>query len=234
MKSLFLALLFSTFFLSVQANECVALLHGLARSDNSMAKMGRFLEGHDYQVINISYESTQHPINELSDSAINEALDKSQALNCDSLHFVTHSMGGILVRDYLSKKKIENLGRVVMFGPPNKGSEVVDKIGDWRLFKWINGPAGQELGTDSLSTPNALGKVDFELGIIAGDRSINWINSLMIDGSDDGKVSVEHSKIEGMKDHIVLHTTHPMMMKNKEALNQMLYFLENGMFDSTE
>src|SRR6185436_4989125 len=100
------------------------------------------------------------------------------------------------------------------------------------LFKFANGPAGQELGTDAQSVPNTLGPVAFELGVIAGDRSINWINSLMIPGSDDGKVSVENTKVAGMSDHLVLHATHPMMMRNSAVIGACLGFLKTGSFSN--
>ena len=207
------------------------LLHGLFRSSNSMEKMESYLSDNGYSTFNISYESTEYPIEVLADSAFSEILPLTKKSGCDSIHFVTHSLGGILVRDYLSDHSIKNLGRVVMLGPPNQGSEVVDEIGHWKLFGWLNGPAGLQLGTDSLSLPNQLGEVDFELGIIAGDRSINWINSIMIDGQDDGKVSVERSKVEGMTDHLVIHTTHTFMMRKNEVLEQTLHFLQESRFN---
>ena len=213
------------------AEECVVLLHGLFRSSNSMDKMESYLSDNGYSTFNISYESTKHSIEKLSESSISEALSLTKNSGCKTVHIVTHSMGGILVRDYLSDHTLENLGRVVMLGPPNQGSEVVDEIGHWKLFEWLNGPAGLELGTDSLSLPNQLGEVDFELGIIAGDRSINWINSIMIDGPDDGKVSVERSKVKGMTDHLVIHTTHTFMMRNNEVMEQTLHFLQESRFN---
>ena len=118
-----------------------------------------------------------------------------------------------------------------MLAPPNQGSEVVDKLGWLFLFKWINGPAGNELGTDKNSTPNKLGPANFPVGIIAGDRSINWINSLLIPGRDDGKVSVERTKLAGMSDHIVIHATHPFIMQNREVIRQTIQFLRSGNFD---
>jgi triacylglycerol lipase len=74
------------------------------------------------------------------------------------------------------------------------------------FFKSINGPAGKQLGTGENSICRALGKVKFELGIITGDGSINWINSLIIPGKDDGKVSIESAKVEGMTDFLALFT----------------------------
>ena len=140
-------------------------------------------------------------------------------------------MGGILVRQYLSQHEIPGLHRVVMLGPPNKGSEVVDKMGDVPGFDFINGDAGMQLGTDELSVPNALGKANFDVGVIAGTRSVNLILSYLIEGEDDGKVSVENTKLEGMNDHIVMSVTHTFMMRNKKVIAQALYYLKNGQFN---
>ena len=139
-------------------------------------------------------------------------------------------MGGILVRTIQKETPLENIGRVVMLSPPNQGSELADSLGELRLYDWINGPAGGQLGTDPDGYVNSLGPVDFELGVIAGDRSINWINSIIIPGKDDGKVSIERAKVEGMKDYKVIHATHPYIMKNNEAVTATIRFLKSGSF----
>lgn len=215
----------------LHSKQCVILLHGLARSSKSMQELSHYLNESGYKTLNVDYESTKHPIDSLSSDVLSKSIKDIGVEDCEKIHFVTHSLGGILVRKYFSEKPFNKLGRVVMLGPPNQGSEVVDHLKDWSLFKLINGPAGNELGTDSSSVPINLDSVHFELGIIAGDRSINWINSLMINGPDDGKVSVERTKVMGMKDHIVIHTTHPMMMNNKEVMIQIVHFLRNGHFN---
>lgn len=212
------------------APEGVILLHGLARTSDSMKPMADYLADQGYIVENIGYPSTTQSIIQLADSVIPDAMARETLADCTRIHFVTHSMGGILVRRYFSTHRDDRLGRVVMLGPPNQGSEVVDRIGSWRLFRKINGPAGNELGTDPRSIPVQLGPVPFETGVIAGDRSINWINSMMIKGSDDGKVSVARSRVEGMKDHAVVHATHPFMMRNREVMNLTLRFLRTGSF----
>ncbi|MDH3996831.1 MAG: alpha/beta hydrolase, partial [Desulfobulbaceae bacterium] len=148
-----------------------------------------------------------------------------------SLHFVTHSLGGILVRALIEEKRPENLGRVVMLSPPNKGSEVADYIKDYSLFKDILGPAYMQLGTDLDSMPNRLGPADFELGVITGNRTIDPISSLIIPGVDDGKVAVEKTKLEGMTDFLVMPVSHAYIMQKPEVVDEVIYFLQQGRFN---
>ena len=213
------------------AQEEVILLHGLCRTSRSMVKMEKALAEAGYQVRNVDYPSRTASIQKLAEDAVGGAVADCQADGATKIHFVTHSMGGILVRSYLARHSIPSLGRVVMLAPPSQGSEVVDKLGGLFVFKWLNGPAGNEMGTDPNSTPNQLGPAAFPVGIIAGDRSINWINSLLIPGPDDGKVSVERTKLTGMTDHMVIHVTHPFIMRNREVIRQTIQFLRTGQFD---
>jgi len=213
------------------APETVILLHGLCRTSHSMAKMEHALTDAGNRVQNVSYPSRTASIQKLADDAIGKAVADCQRNGATKIDFVTHSLGGILVRSYLARHSLPELGRVVMLAPPNQGSEVVDKLGWTFVFKWLNGPAGDELGTGTHSTPNQLGPVNYPVGVIAGDRSINWINSLLIPGADDGKVSIERTKLAGMSDQIVIHTAHPFIMKNREAIRQTIQFLRSGAFD---
>lgn len=210
--------------------ECVILLHGLARTENFLLKLQQNLEKNGFHVVNTGYPSREKNIQALSIETISQAIIECDKVNASKIHFVTHSMGGILVRYYLDVNKLRNLGRVVMLSPPNQGSETVDKLKDFELFKLINGPAGQQLGTDKDSLPNKLGPPYYEVGIITGDKTINPILSLLIPGKDDGKVSVERAKLRGMKDFLVVHKAHPFIMDDDKIIYQVLYFLENGIF----
>jgi len=216
---------------TASAQEYVVLLHGLCRSSRSMEPMRKALVQAGYFVTNLDYPSRTATVEELSESVVSSALDDCRAHGASRIHFVTHSLGGILVRSYFARHSACDLGRVVMLGPPNQGSEIVDRLGSWRLFSLINGPAGRELGTSADSLLNRLGAATFCVGIIAGDRSVNWINSLLIPGPDDGKVSVERTKLSGMADQIVISTTHPFMMRNRKAIHQTIEFLQKGKFD---
>lgn len=212
-------------------SQHVVLLHGLARSGRSMRKLAAALEEAGYSPCIVDYPSTSHPLQVL---AIEHVLPAIQACAPPGqpVHFVTHSMGGIIVRYLDTAAEQLRIGRVVMLGPPNKGSEVVDRIGDWRLFALINGPAGAQLGTGPDSLPRQLGPARFELGIIAGSRSINWINSSMMDGPDDGKVTISSAKLTDMADCRVMPVTHPMMMRNARVIREVKEFLRNGRFSN--
>ena len=230
MKLMFMIFLLS-FSISAQA-ACVVLLHGLARSDSSMRKLEQALVGNEFRVINVDYPSRDYSVEVLAEKAIAPALD--QCLPDAEINFVTHSLGGILVRQYLSIFEIPGLNRVVMLGPPNQGSEVVDKLGDFPGFHFVNGDAGMQLGTAESSIPSRLGRADYNVGIIAGTSSINWILSLLIPDADDGKVSVQSTRLEGMNDHIVMPVTHTFMMRNTEVIAQVVYYLKHGKFERGE
>lgn len=214
-------------------SENVILLHGLCGTSHSMAKIQRALTHAGYTVWNVAYPSRTALIPKLADDAIGKAIAECRRDGATKIDFVTHSMGGILVRSYLARHNVPDLGRVVMLAPPNQGSEVVDKLGRLALFKWVNGPAGNELGTGKDSLPNQLGPATFPLGIIAGDRSINWIcSAFFIPGPDDGRVSVKRAKLAGMSDFIVVHAPHPLITRNSKAIQQTIAFLRNGKFNA--
>ena len=186
-----------------------------------------------YTVLNVAYPSRSANIESLVKSTIPRALGHETLAKCSHIHFVTHSMGGLLVRAFCAAQREPRMGRVVMLGPPNQGSEVVDHLGHWRIFRWLNGPAGSELGTGKDQLPQTLGPVTFELGVIAGDRSINWINSALIPGPDDGKVAIKATAVDGMSDHLTVHAAHPFLMRDRKAIQATIRFLKTGTFAAT-
>lgn len=209
----------------------IVLLHGIARRSSSLATLEAALKAEGYRTLNLDYPARSQCI-----ADIVAFMRAPVARFCEDLegrlHFVTHSMGGLVARAYIHRHRPERLGHVVMLAPPNEGSEIADTLGNNLLFRAFFGPAGSELGTvrpDALC--EILGEVDYPLGVIAGDRSFYPVGSLMLPGANDGRVSVERTKVAGMADHITIHATHPLIMRNRTAIAQTLHFLKHGRFD---
>ncbi len=203
--------------------EYVVLLHGIFRTARSMRQLERYLTRHGYAVLNFTYPSTRHTLAELA-AKLHERLTPYAGAK---LHFVGHSMGGLLIREYLNAYPPAHPGRVVMLGTPNHGSEIADAIGDWWLFNALYGPAGQQLRTSEAQRPAPLRA---EVGIIAGDLSLDPLFGWHLPRPHDGKVSVDSTKLKEMRDHLQLRVAHSLMPYDGQVARQVLYFLNEGQF----
>lgn len=231
LKVLFILLLLFSPLSMAAGNECAILLHGMGRTSLSMGLIEEALEKKGVVVWNESYPSLTQSVDEIAGPAIESGLEFCNSIDASSVHFVTHSLGGIIVRYYFQDHKIPNLGRIVMLAPPNQGSEVTDGMKDGFFYKTFMGPAGQVLGTDGNSLPNRLEPIAGEIGIIAGEKEGEPWFLPEIPGEDDGKVAVERTKLSEMKDFLLVEAGHTFIMRNDEVIRQILYFLEHGSFD---
>jgi len=212
------------------SDECVVLLHGLNRSWRAMNKMAGALHDAGFSTVNVDYPSQAAPVEELAPMAVDLGVNQCRASGATRIDFVTHSLGGILLRYRQQQQPIPELDRVVMLGPPNQGSEVIDKTRHWPGAKIFSGEAGLELGTDKDSIPAQLGPVTFELGVIAGVGTINPWMSAMLPNEDDGKVTVESTKVKGMTDFMIVDSSHRYLMASDTVIRNTIEFLRFGHF----
>jgi pimeloyl-ACP methyl ester carboxylesterase len=208
----------------------VVLLHGISRTALSFRKMQVALERTGFATLNLDYESRRKALEGLAED-IHPAIQRFADRIDGSIHFVCHSMGGLLARVYIARHRPNRLGRVVMLGTPNSGSEIADRLKNFGAYRAFFGPAGQQLGTRRDDAINALfPPLDYPVGIVAGNRSIDPLVGKMLPKPHDGRVSVENSRIDGMADHIVVDTSHPWLVRNSVAVAQTIAFLQDGTF----
>lgn len=216
---------------TARGQDCVVLLHGLSRTSLSMKGVEWYLKRRGYEVINACYPTAGLSVAQISDLYLAPLLQSEIPRSATRIHFVTHSQGGIVLRQYLAGHELPNLGHVVMLAPPNHGSEIVNRLHTNRLTRAFLGPGYRELGSDAASLPNRLGPVLFDCGIIAGDCSLNPFLSGMLSGPNDGKVTLASAKVEGMNDFLVVHHSHTWLMWRGNTLHQINHYLESGRFD---
>ncbi len=212
------------------SGDYVILLHGIGKSSSSMEEMEHYLSRKGYSVVNDDYPSTDYTIEEISNQYLHGILQKHCTDTLKRINFVTHSMGGIIVRYYMQSIGLKNIGRVVMLSPPNEGSELADIYGALWPVRWVLGPAVRQLGRGENSVPLSLGGLNFEAGIITGRSTLDPVASLLIPGEDDGRVSVENARVENMKDFLVVDSSHSFIMDSPVVLKQTAFFLKNGRF----
>jgi pimeloyl-ACP methyl ester carboxylesterase len=214
--------------------ECVVLLHGLMRSSAAMEPMAQALQESGFRVANVDYASRDYPIEYLAPMAVGSGIEECESYgDVSAIHFVTHSLGGILVRYYFAHNDLDNLGRVVMLAPPNQGSNAADALRDLPGYEWLSGPIGYQLGKGEDSVPLSLGPPDFDFAVVAGDRTIDPITSSVLENPDDGKVSVSDTYLEGMRDFRVVGASHTFIMQKKEVFQLVKNYLDHGSFDDS-
>ncbi len=208
----------------------VVLLHGLGSNSRWLRRLERALQEAGFASLNLNYPSRRQPLDRLAEH-IHPAVAAFAERQAGPIHFVGHSMGGLLARVYVEKHRPARLGRVVMLGTPNGGSEIADLLKGLALYRLLFGPAGQQLTTDPDGLPKSLPAVDYAVGVVAGTRSIRPISSAFIlPRPNDGTVSVESCKLDGMTDHVTVRAFHAALPHHRVAVSQTVRFLQEGRF----
>ncbi len=232
MKNLFISVAISCCLLPriSSADEIVVLLHGIANIPLSMKYLKNSLEKAGYEVHNLGYPSTDVPIEEAA-ARIREKVMAMSGIR--RINFVGHSMGNLVIRLVLADN-MPGLGRVVMIAPPNQGSFMAQRLKDLDVFRWIFGQAGQQLPADNREFFENLPIPDCEFGIIAGGRGTEDGFNPLLEGDDDGTVSVEETKLPGAADFTLVNNSHTLILFDPETVKQTIHFLKFGKFQKVE
>ncbi len=208
----------------------VVLLHGIAMGSWTLKKLERALQRRGFATLNLDYASRKKPLEQLAED-IHAPIVAFASRVDGPIHFVGHSMGGLLARTYVAKHRPERLGRVVLLGTPNGGSEIADVLERLAIYRWFFGPAGAELTTHRHGALASLPPLDYPVGVVAGSLSIYPSSLFILPRPNDGRVSVESAKLADMADHIVIRATHPWLTRHHVAIDQTIVFLNSGRFD---
>lgn len=212
----------------VVSEETVVLLHGALKTAFSMERLDRAFAAKGYRTLNWDYDARNFTVQENAGKL--DSLIRTRGIHRTRTHFVTHSIGGLVVRYYLEEYTLPHPGRFVMISPPNQGSYLATELQDFPPFKWFYRESVQNLltGQDAFA-PNA-GIPDTEFGIIAGGtggkRGFTWY----LPGDDDGVLSVEQTKLKGAEDFILLNHVHANIVIQDDTIIQALHFIEHGGF----
>lgn len=215
------------------ATDLVILVHGLVKSGRAMGAFAEELRSAGYQICILDYRSIgvekKALVNQVT-LQINSCLAKSK--KTPKVHFVGHSLGGLMISHYLQEHDAlidqKRLGRVVMIGTPNYGSEVADHYADKFWFSWL-GEIPLALTTSEEYLNRISAPPNYEVGIIAGTQGYNWTNRYF-DGPNDGLVSVKSAKLPTMQDYCEVNLSHHQLRSDPLVTSLVLSYLHYGVF----
>jgi len=211
--------------------ETVLLFHGLGRTALSMRRLAGALRRAGYHAVNVDYPSRRGSVERLAEEVVGTRVEAALGEGTERLHFVTHSLGGILVRCWAARHALPEGARAVMIAPPHGGSEAADLFRRVAPVGWWCGPALEDLVTGPEGVCAGLGPVALETGVVAGDRSYFPLLSRLYEGAGDGLVAVSRARVAGMADFVVVPHGHTFIMRAPETVRQTLHFLRYGRFD---
>lgn len=210
-------------------SDDIVLLHGFMGAPWTMRLLARRFSSEGFRTYPLWYDSWMQPF----DTIVHRICDRIDALTLGQkrpLHFIGHSMGGLVARAVVSSRRPCNMGRMVMMGTPNNGSEMADFCARYPLLRPVLGQARAALITRNRHPLiSAFGEPDYLIGIIAGDRPLAPVMNVL-PAPHDGKVSVAATHIDREADHIVLPVTHALMPFDRQVQRQALHFLRKGRF----
>jgi pimeloyl-ACP methyl ester carboxylesterase len=210
-------------------SDTVILVHGLWMTGMQMRLLKQRLENdHGFNCLMFSYASvTGSMIDHVS-----KLRELAQQQQCTRLHFVGHSLGGVVCYKLLESTNDLPPGRAVLLGSPLQGSHAVETIVKWTLGRIAVGDAVRK---ELLDGQPRYWHGRRDIGVIAGSASIGLgrLISNDLSANSDGTVLIEETRLEGAADSIVLPVTHTSMVFSPEVAHQVAKFLRDGRFEHT-
>lgn len=205
----------------------VVLQHGLFRSSASLGALARTLRRHGYEVLNPDYPSTRERIERHAERLREVVVKRVAAGTVDEWSFVGHSLGGLVIEQYLRQPGAVEPRACVYLGTPHRGAVLADLRKHWFLFRWSMGTAAalqlspaDPFHRQGIPWPERSGTVIGDLG--AGNPAIP--------GPDDGTVAVGEARLAGAAAEVVLPCGHTALTIAPAAIDQVLHFLARGAF----
>ena len=210
--------------------DYVVLVHGLDWFRDTLEPTAEFLTRQGYETINVRYPSRKVEDPQEAARWVRQVIAEQCQDRSRQVHLVAHSMGALVVREYLAAGKPERLGRVVLLAAPNHGTPLADPL-KWKPLAKMIAPAVGVSCCQNRTGSKLPATADYAPGILMGNRS-GWFPFLspFIKGPDDGVVAVASGRLDGMADFRVLSTSHTRMPANAGAQQEVLSFLRAGHF----
>lgn len=216
-------------------SEVVICLHGLWRSVWAMEPIANYLNKEGFTTVSVPYASFRYELEDIVESVrilVKPWLDQGK-----KIHFVTHSLGGVVLKHLLEHAMLdeerEKIGRVVMLAPPHQGSEIMDWLSNSPV-RHVLGPASDFLTSEKMSQHSQQFPADVEAAIIMGERSAIPFFRKLLDASNDGIVSVDKGHLLGIKEFKVVDADHTFIASEPDVLEMVSHFLSCGSCEATE
>lgn len=205
-----------------KSSHTIVLLQGMGRGRASLWVLDTRLQQAGYTVFSFPYTAHKKSIDGLADELCGFIRER---VKTERYHLIAHSLGNVIIRAAFQSGLPPGLDRIVMLAPPNQTADLARALRDSKIYQWFTGESGQQLASDEFYARLPLPTAEF--GVIAGDRG----QSLIIKEPNDGVISVENTRLTGMKDWVVVHESHNFIMNSRMVAALCISFIERGMFD---
>lgn len=212
-------------------NEIIILVHGFNKNKKDMSFLQKYFNNLNYETVTLSLPTIFSSLEHCTD-LFEEKLFKIQNIKNNrysKIHFVGHSFGGLIIRKFLSRHFIKNIGRCVLIATPNQGSQLADITNNYFSFSLNIVKSLKSMLIQNLNISSPINE-SIEIGVIAGNKCNLLLGHLFLPKNNDGRVEINSTKIDNMKDYIILEYGHKEIHHKLKTANYIKSFLQKGEF----